>query len=113
MRKYLVLAIATMSSLSAYAECGRGNPIAVQYAIDYLSVMEHGGLGLTDAPINGVGRTPDQICDDLQSSQVRAASRAGYTDVVLNLNDEVCTVSMQLTSDNRIVHISLTGCDQK
>lgn len=114
MKNYLIpalITISTLSSVSALAqECAQAKPIEVQYAMEYLSIMERGGLGLTDGVVPNFGRTAEEICTDTKEFVINLG-RDGSEDVVLGFKDQTCTVTMNLVANNRIESISLVGCE--
>ncbi len=115
MKKVIITSLAILSSFSAvaHAECTQANNVAVDYALAYLSLVEQGGWGYNDPVIPQLNRSSQELCALLVNSQVQASSREGYTDVSLELEDESCTVTMKLTSTNRIEKMSLVSCTHK
>jgi hypothetical protein len=105
------LLILLLSSI-AMASCPADQSKAVRLSIAYLSLLENNGGSLLEGPTDG--RTMDQICADLESSLVRpSVVHPGYQEIVLNLNNETCTMDVQTQADGRVTHNTDMSCEPK
>ena len=113
MNKFLALAFAglSLSSISAHASCIEQLPLALKYGVSYLSLMEKGGLNLLDD--THVGRTPEQVCQDLTSSDIQLLSNQGDYAAIMGFADKTCTVKMRLNGEGKFYYITLQSCVAK
>jgi len=114
MKRKIVLAVLLSSSFSlpsfAAPSCKADLPASARYAIAYLSYLERGGTNYAE-PFDRSGRTPDEICAELQSVTLEASrTRPGYTQVSLHLAGQTCSMDVKVAADGRVAHSEPMTC---
>lgn len=114
MKKILALVITglSFSAVSAHASsCVDQLPLALKYGVSYLSLMETGNFGPFDD--THVGRSAEQICNDLTDSNIELLSAQGDYAAIMGFANQTCTVNMRLTGAGKIASITLKSCVAK
>lgn len=93
--------------------CDSEAPMAVRFAIAYLSLLERGGLGLSD-PVNENGRTINQLCEQLTATSIEANTLAGngVETITLVLPDETCKIDVTLAPNGKVAKSYGMNCEK-
>jgi hypothetical protein len=115
---YFALFLMTLAMISAFTSRAHADvncsqsPSSVQLAVDYLSLVERGGFGLL-GPIDESGRDVETICSQMKNYNIQpSSSRDGFINVVLNLDNESCTVSMKPMGNEKYDQVHLDSCEK-
>lgn len=118
MKRNIALALLLSSSfalpaLAAKSSCTAELPKSASYVVAYLSYLERGGTNYVEG-YDRAGRTPDEICADLENVDLSPSrTRQGYTQVTLEFAKESCSMDVLVAADGRVAKSAQMSCQSR